>query len=176
MVSSYDALINNVGNDRIAMGLPNEESPQGEDAPATLGDHMRLDTEGPLRLDCGVTLDHVAIAYRTYGTLDAEKSNAILVCHALTGDQYLAETHPVTGKPGWWELMVGPGKVLDTDRFFVICPNILGGCMGTTGPKEIDPATGRPWGLTFPVITVADMVRAQAMLVRRLGIDNRHVG
>jgi homoserine O-acetyltransferase len=160
-----------MGNDRIGMGLPNEESPQGEDAPATPGDHMRLDTEGPLRLDCGVTLDHVAVAYRTYGTLDAEKSNAILVCHALTGDQFLAETHPVTGKPGWWELMVGPGKVLDTDRFFVICPNILGGCMGTTGPKEIDPATGRPWGLTFPVITVADMTRAQTMLIDHLGIE-----
>jgi len=153
------------------MDSPNQKSTQGQDAPAPPGDHVRLDAEGPLRLDCGVALDHVTVAYRTYGTLDAEKSNAILVCHALTGDQFLAETHPITGKPGWWELMVGPGKVLDTDRFFVICPNILGGCRGTTGPKEIDPATGRPWGLTFPVITVADMVRAQAMLIDHLGIE-----
>ncbi len=153
------------------MDSPNQKSTQGQDAPAPPGDHVRLDAEGPLRLDCGVALDHVTVAYRTYGTLNAEKSNAILVCHALTGDQFLAETHPITGKPGWWELMVGPGKVLDTDRFFVICPNILGGCMGTTGPKEIDPATGRPWGLTFPVITVADMVRAQAMLIDHLGIE-----
>ena len=122
-------------------------------------------------LDCGVALDHLTVAYQTHGTLDAEKSNAILVCHALTGDQFLAEAHPITGKPGWWELMVGPGKVLDTDRFFVICPNILGGCMGTTGPKEINPATGRPWGLSFPVITVADMVRAQVMLLDHLGIE-----
>ncbi|MDP7652179.1 MAG: homoserine O-acetyltransferase [Rhodospirillales bacterium] len=139
--------------------------------PKLADDQVRLDAEGPLRLDCGVALDHVTVAYRTYGTLDAEKSNAVLVCHALTGDQYLAESHPITSKPGWWELMVGPGKVLDTDRYFVICPNILGGCMGTTGPKEIDPATGRPWGLSFPVITVADMVRAQAMLIAHLGIE-----
>ncbi|MDP6882891.1 MAG: homoserine O-acetyltransferase, partial [Rhodospirillales bacterium] len=153
------------------MDSTNRNRAPGRDAPAPAGDQVRLDAEGPLRLDCGVSLDHVTVAYRTYGTLDAEKSNAILVCHALTGDQYLAETHPITGKPGWWELMVGPGKVLDTNRFFVICPNILGGCMGTTGPKEIDPATGRPWGLSFPVITVADMVRAQALLIDHLGID-----
>jgi homoserine O-acetyltransferase/O-succinyltransferase len=153
------------------MDSPNHNSAQGTDLPTLADDQVRLDAEGPLRLDCGVALDHVTVAYRTYGTLDAEKSNAVLVCHALTGDQYLAETHPITSKPGWWELMVGPGKVLDTDRFFVICPNILGGCMGTMGPKEIDPATGRPWGLSFPVITVADMVRAQAMLIDHLGIE-----
>lgn len=153
------------------MDSPNHNSAQGTDLPKLADDQVRLDAEGPLRLDCGVALDHVTVAYRTYGTLDAEKSNAVLVCHALTGDQYLAESHPITSKPGWWELMVGPGKVLDTDRYFVICPNILGGCMGTTGPKEIDPATGRPWGLSFPVITVADMVRAQAMLIAHLGIE-----
>ena len=153
------------------MDSPNQKSAQGQDAPALPGDQVRLDAESPLRLDCGVALDHVTVAYRTYGTLNAEKSNVMLVCHALTGDQFLAEAHPMTGKPGWWELMVGPGKVLDTDRFFVICPNILGGCMGTTGPREIDPATGRPWGLSFPVITVADMVRAQALLLDHLGIE-----
>ena len=153
------------------MVSPNEKSAQGQDAPSLSGYQVRLDAEGPLLLDCGVALDHLTVAYQTHGTLDAEKSNAILVCHALTGDQFLAEAHPITGKPGWWELMVGPGKVLDTDRFFVICPNILGGCMGTTGPKEINPATGRPWGLSFPVITVADMVRAQVMLLDHLGIE-----
>jgi homoserine O-acetyltransferase len=164
-------LFRHLENGGNVMDSPNESSAQREDAPSLPGYQVRLEAEGPLRLDCGVALDHVCVAYQTYGTLDAEKSNAILVCHALTGDQFLAEAHPITGKPGWWELMVGPGKVLDTDRFFVICPNILGGCMGTTGPKEIDPATGRPWGLSFPVITVADMVRAQVMLLDHLGIE-----
>ena len=153
------------------MDSPNQKSAQGQDAPALPGDQVRLDAENPLRLDCGVALNHVTVAYRPYGVLDAERSNAILVCHALTGDQFLADAHPLTGKPGWWDLMVGPGKGLDTDRFFVICPNILGGCMGTTGPKEIDAATGRPWGRSFPVITVADMVRAQAALLDHLGIE-----
>src|SRR6185436_11117586 len=110
------------------------------------------------------------VAYQTYGALNADKSNAILVCHALTGDQYCAGVHPTTGKPGWWELMVGPGRVLDTGRYFIICSNVLGGCMGTTGPKEIDPATGKPFGLSFPVITIGDMVRAQALLLDHLGI------
>ena len=91
--------------------------------------------------------------------------------HALTGDQYVASPHPVSGKPGWWETMVGPGKPVDTDRFFVICPNVLGGCMGSTGPASIDPATGEPWGLDFPVVTIGDMVEAQVPLIDHLGID-----
>ena len=111
------------------------------------------------------------MAYCTYGTLNPERSNAILVCHALTGDQYLAETHPITEKPGWWARMVGPGKPLDTDRYFVICSNVLGGCLGTVGPKEIDPETDKPYGLDFPVITIGDMVRAQAMLLDHLGVE-----
>jgi homoserine O-acetyltransferase len=126
----------------------------------------------PLRLDSGGRLDHVEIAYRTYGTLNAERSNAILICHALTGDQHVASQHPITGKPGWWTQMVGPGKPLDPARHFIICSNVIGGCMGTTGPSSIDPATGQPWGLSFPVITIADMVRAQAMLIDALGIDS----
>jgi homoserine O-acetyltransferase len=125
----------------------------------------------PLRLDCDKLLAPVRIAYETYGTLNAEKSNAVLICHALTGDQYVASEHPVTRKPGWWEAMVGPGKPIDTDRFFVICPNILGGCMGSTGPASLNPKTGRPWGLDFPVITIGDMVDAQVRLIDRLGID-----
>jgi len=125
----------------------------------------------PLMLDCGQTLAPFDQAYQTYGELNADKSNAILVCHALTGDQHVANRHPVTGKPGWWETMVGPGKPVDTNRFFVICPNIIGGCMGSTGPASIDPSTGKPYGLNFPVITIGDMVDAQVRLIDRLGID-----
>lgn len=124
-----------------------------------------------LTLDSGQTLSELNIAYNTYGELNAAKSNAILLCHALTLDQYAASVNPTTNKPGWWDMMVGPGKVFDTDRFFIICSNIVGGCMGTTGPKDIDPATGKPYGLTFPVLTIRDMVRAQNLLVDRLGIS-----
>ena len=98
------------------------------------GHRIELGVDEKLRLDCGVALGPFPLAYQTYGELNADKSNAILVCHALTGDQFVAETHPVTGKPGWWDLMVGPGKPLDTDRYFVICANVLGGCLGTVGP------------------------------------------
>lgn len=134
------------------------------------GYHIELGTDRKLRLDCGVEIGPFPLAYQTYGELNADKSNAILVCHALTGDQYVAETHPITGKSGWWDLMVGPGKPLDTERYFIICANVLGGCLGTLGPKEIDPATGKPWGLSFPVITIGDMVRAQKLLIDHLGI------
>ncbi|MGB0576199.1 MAG: homoserine O-acetyltransferase MetX [Alphaproteobacteria bacterium] len=135
------------------------------------GHQTELGADAPLRLDSGAILGPYTIAYQTYGTLNADKSNVILICHALTGDQYPAEQHPVTGKGGWWDLMIGPGKVIDTDRFFVICTNVLGGCMGTTGPSSIDPKTGKPYGLDFPVITIGDMVRAQAMLIDHLGIE-----
>jgi homoserine O-acetyltransferase len=121
-------------------------------------------------LDCGQSLPGVDVAYQTYGELNADRSNAILVCHALTGDQYLAERHPITGKPGWWDVVVGPGRPIDTDRFFVICTNVLGSCIGSTGPRSIDPATGEPWGTLFPPITIRDMVRAQKRLVDHLGI------
>ena len=132
---------------------------------------FRLTVAEPLALDAGVSLAPFAIAYQTYGRLNADRTNAILICHALTGDQYVAEPHPITGKPGWWDILVGPGKVLDTERYFLICANVLGGCMGTTGPKDINPATGKPWALSFPVITVHDMVRAQKRLIEHLGID-----
>jgi len=123
-----------------------------------------------LMLDCGVLLAPLSVAYRTYGALSPDRDNAVLICHALTGDQYVAETHPVTGKPGWWEDVVGPGRVIDTDRFFVICGNVLGGCMGSTGPKSPGP-DGKAWGPSFPAVTIRDMVRAQAMLVEHLGIE-----
>ena len=132
--------------------------------------HFGLDK--PLRLDAGVDLAPFQIAYQTYGTLNAACSNAVLICHALTGDQHVVNDHPVTGKPGWWETMVGSGKPIDTERYFVICPNVVGGCMGTSGPASTNPATGMPWGLDFPVITVRDMVRAQAMLLDHLGIES----
>jgi homoserine O-acetyltransferase/O-succinyltransferase len=131
----------------------------------------RLVIDEPLRLDCGTDLAPFTIAYQTYGTLDHDRSNAILVCHALTGDQFVADPHPITGKPGWWTTLVGRGGVLDTERYFLICANVLGGCMGSTGPQEINPASGEPWALTFPVITIRDMVRAQKRLVEHLGID-----
>ncbi len=124
-----------------------------------------------LPMDCGINFAPFQVAYQTYGALNAERSNAILVCHALTGDQHVASVHPITGKPGWWETMVGPGRPIDTNRFFVICSNVLGGCMGTTGPASLNPATGQTYGLDMPVVTIKDMVRAQAMLIDQLGID-----
>jgi len=123
-----------------------------------------------LPLDCGSGLEQFSIAYQTYGKLNAAKTNLVLVCHALTGDQHVANLHPVTGKPGWWETMVGPGKPIDTNRYSVLCANVLGGCMGSTGPSSTNPATGNPYGPDFPVITVRDMVRAQARLLDHLGI------
>lgn len=135
------------------------------------GGVYRFPAEQPLRLDSGALLAPLEIGYKTYGTLNADKSNAVLVCHALTGDQHAASTHPVTGKPGWWNRVIGPGLPLDPARHFIICSNVIGGCMGSTGPAELDPKTGQPYALSFPVITIADMVRAQAMLVEALGIE-----
>ena len=132
---------------------------------------MKFGADQPLKLDCGISLSPFQIAYQTYGELNAEKSNAILICHWLTGDQHVANVHPVTGKKGSWEVMIGPGRPIDTDRYFVICANVLGSCMGTTGPFSTNPATGELWGLDFPVVTIPDMVRAQAMLLDRLGIE-----
>lgn len=132
---------------------------------------LRFGADKPLRLDAGIHLSPFQVAYQTYGTLNEARSNAILVCHALTGDQHVANPNPVTGKPGWWEVLIGPGKIIDTDRFFVICPNVVGGCLGSTGPASINPATGKPYGLDLPVITIRDMVRAQVMLVDHFGID-----
>jgi len=131
----------------------------------------RVTLPGPLALDGGGSLAPVEIAYETYGTLAPDRGNAILVCHALTGDHYLASKHPITGKPGWWSRIVGPGKPIDTDRWFVVCANVLGSCLGSTGPASIDPATGTPFAMRFPVITIRDMARAQTMLIDHLGID-----
>ena len=140
--------------------------PPGKDWP---GHSLVVDEK--LQLDCAVEFGPFTIAYQTYGTLNPERSNAILICHALTGDQFVADPHPITGNPGWWTTLVGPGGVLDSERYFLICANVLGGCMGTTGPKDINPATGEAWAIDFPVITVRDMVRAQKRLIDHLGIE-----
>jgi homoserine O-acetyltransferase/O-succinyltransferase len=140
-------------------------------ADADVGHAITFGTDKPIELDGGRTLSPLTIAYATYGALNSARNNTVLICHALTMDQFVASAHPVTGKPGWWEPMVGPGKPIDTNRFFVVCANVIGGCMGTTGPAEVDPATERPYGLSFPLVTVRDMVRAQAMLLDALGID-----
>ena len=144
--------------------------------------HQTLTFADGFALECGVSLRRLDVAYRTYGTLNAARSNAVLVCHALTGDQYVAEPHPITGKEGWWEMVVGPGRPVDTDRFFVICANVLGGCMGSTGPRSQRDDDGKvarsggdggelgPWGTEFPPVTIRDMVRAQKRLIEHLGI------
>ncbi|WP_375457977.1 homoserine O-acetyltransferase [uncultured Enterovirga sp.] len=133
---------------------------------------QRFGSDEPLSLDAGASLGPWQIAYQTYGELNAARSNAILICHALTGDQHAANIHPVTGKRGWWETMVGPGRPIDTDRFFVICANVVGGCMGTTGPASCHPDTKKAWALDFPLVTIRDTVRAQSMLIDRLGIPS----
>jgi homoserine O-acetyltransferase len=138
---------------------------------ADKGHAMRFGAGEALTLDSGRSLGPFTVAYATYGALNADKSNAILVCHALSGDQFLIGTNPMTGKPGWWESLIGPGKPIDTERFFVICSNVIGGCMGSSGPASTDPATDKAYGLEFPMVTLADMVRAQAMLISALGIE-----
>ncbi|MBN8543533.1 MAG: homoserine O-acetyltransferase [Alphaproteobacteria bacterium] len=138
---------------------------------AEVGQLIDITPDTPFQFDCGATMDTITLAYQTLGTLNADKSNAILLCHGLTGDQYISGTHPVTGKPGWWEDIVGPGKVLDTDRYFLIVSNVMGGCLGSSGPKSINPKTGKPYGIEFPILTISDMTRAQTLLMDALGID-----
>ncbi len=131
--------------------------------------HTHVLFEDGLMLDCGVSLPTLTVAYRTYGSLNADRSNAILICHALTLDQYVAEPHPLTGKGGWWDMVVGPGRPVDTKRYFVICANVLGGCMGSSGARS--DRDGQPWGTEFPAVTIRDMVRAQKRLIDHLGIS-----
>ena len=132
-----------------------------------------LTLPGSLPLDGGGELTRVELAFETYGELNADRSNAILLCHALTGDQYVASPHPITGKPGWWERMVGPGKPIDTDRFHIICANVIGSCMGSTGPAS-EASDGHPYAMRFPVITIRDMVRAHIGLLDMLDIETLH--
>jgi homoserine O-acetyltransferase len=129
------------------------------------------DIEEPIELDSGRTLENVTVAYETYGELDKEKSNAILICHALTGDAHAAGWHKGDKKPGWWDIVIGPGKALDTEKYFIICSNVLGGCKGTTGPSSINPETKKEYGLDFPVITIRDMVEVQKKLIDSFAIS-----
>ncbi len=132
-----------------------------------------VDQEQPLELECGKTLAPIDVAYETYGQLNGDRDNAVLICHALSGDAHVAGYHsPSDRKPGWWDVMVGPGKGIDTNKYFVICSNFLGGCSGTTGPSSVNPVTGKPYGLDFPIITIGDMVKVQKMLLDKLGIKN----
>ena len=124
-----------------------------------------------LKFSSGKSISPLEIAYETYGSLNKEKTNAILICHALTGDQYVSDINPITKKPGWWDILVGKDKPIDTNKYFIICSNVLGGCMGTTGPKSIDNSTKSTYGLNFPVITISDMVKVQMLLLDHLGIE-----
>jgi homoserine O-acetyltransferase len=128
-----------------------------------------LTLERPLELELGGRLEQVTVCYETYGRLDPHEGNAVLICHALSGDSHVAR-HDPSDDPGWWDIIVGPGRPIDTERFFVVCPNILGGCRGTTGPNSLNPATGRPYGRDFPTITIGDMVEVQRRLLDHLGV------
>jgi len=137
---------------------------------AKLGDIIILAKNKPLKLTCGKEISNFPVAYQTYGTLNKDKSNAILIFHGLTGDQYIIGPHPVTKKAGWWEHIVGPGRTIDTEKYFIICANVLGGCMGSYGPKDLNPETKEPFNLDFPIITISDMVNSQKLLIEHLGI------
>jgi len=139
-----------------------------------IGEIVFLAKEKPLKLASGSEIKNFPLAFQTYGKLNADCSNAILICHALTGDQYAASPNPVTRKNGWWDFMIGDDKPIDTNKFFVISSNIIGSCMGSFGPKEIDPKTGEPYGLKFPIVTINDMVQAQNLLIEHLGISKLH--
>ncbi len=130
-----------------------------------------FDIEEPTKLESGKVLEEITVAYETYGELNSKKSNAILICHALTGDAHAAGWHLGDKKPGWWDIIIGPGKVLDSEKYFIICSNVLGGCKGTTGPSSINPKTGHEYGLDFPVITIKDMVNVQKKLIDSFGIN-----
>ena len=133
-----------------------------------------FEEDDPLVLQSGATLAPVEVAYETYGTLDADRANAVFVCHALSGDAHAAGHHGDPSRRGWWDTIIGPGRPLDTERFFVVCPNLLGGCAGTTGPATIDPRTGRAYGLRFPLLTVRDLVAVHRALLRHLGVVRLH--
>lgn len=137
-----------------------------------VGEIAKLATDKPLTLSCGAQISNFNIAYQTYGKLNEDKSNAILVCHALTGDQYVASKNPITGKDGWWNFLIGPEKAIDTNKYFVISSNVIGSVMGSFSPKDIDPKTGQYYGIDFPIITISDMVNAQKLLIDHLEIPN----
>ena len=134
-------------------------------------DIKKIIIKKPLKLDCGVTIADYPLAYETYGKLNQDKDNAIMVFHALTGDQFASGKNPITNKDGWWSYVIGPNKALDTNKYFIICANVIGGCMGSYGPSSIDKKTGKKIGINFPVITINDMVNAQYNLLDHFNID-----
>ncbi|PIR34016.1 MAG: homoserine O-acetyltransferase [Alphaproteobacteria bacterium CG11_big_fil_rev_8_21_14_0_20_44_7] len=134
-------------------------------------EHNKITIKKALKLDSGEKISGFDIAYESWGKINADKSNVIVIMHALTGDQYVAGKHPITNKKGWWDDIVGKGRILDTDKYYVICANVIGGCMGSFGPTSINPKTKKPYALTFPIITISDMVNAHALLLDELGID-----
>jgi len=136
-----------------------------------VGEIVKLAINQPLKLSCGAEISNFNLAYQTYGTLNSDCSNAILICHSLSGDQYVASKNPVTNKDGWWDYLIGKGKAIDTNKYFVICSNVIGGCMGSFSPKEIDPETNKYYALDFPLVTISDMVNAQKLLMDYLGIS-----
>ena len=138
---------------------------------SNFGKMKSITIKQPLKLDCGKEISNFPLAYETYGNLNEKKDNAILIFHALTGDQFASDINPVTNKEGWWNYAVGPGKAFDTEKFFVICANVIGGCMGSYGPGTIDPVTNKPIGTNFPVITINDMVNAQYKLLDHFKIE-----
>lgn len=150
---------------------------RGESAGFVTTQHVRLyDEKSPFVLESGEMLAPVDVAYETYGQLNAERSNAIVICHALTGDAHVAGNHGEPKTEGWWDSMIGPGKPVDTNTYFVVSSNLLGGCSGTTGPSSIDPATGKPYGLRFPYFSVRDLVEVQRRLLQELGIERLYAG
>jgi homoserine O-acetyltransferase len=150
--------------------LPNNEAAPAGPSPAGVVTTQRFSFDS-LELECGRALAPVTLAYETYGELNTARDNAVLVPHAFSGDAHAAGYHAGDEKPGWWDIMIGPGKALDTDRYFVICSNVIGGCKGSTGPSSINPETGRPYGLSFPIVTIKDMVEAQRHLLDHLSIE-----
>jgi homoserine O-acetyltransferase len=135
-----------------------------------VGEIVKLATKKPLKLTSGVKIDNFNVAYQTYGKLNKDKSNAILICHPITGDQYVASKHPVTQKEGWWNFMIGKDKPIDTNKYFVICSNVIGGCLGSFGPKDINDKTKQTYSTDFPFITIEDMVKAQKLLLEHFKI------
>ena len=163
-------LVHETWGDHAALLARSSGTHPGSAGPIATGVIDIATPNSPLQLELGGELAQVAVAYETYGELNAKGDNAILVCHALTGSAHAAGVHEREEVPGWWDPLIGPGKAIDTNRFFVICPNVLGGCYGTTGPASLDPRTGRPYGIDFPRYTIRDMVHAQKLLLDELGV------
>jgi homoserine O-acetyltransferase len=170
-VTSARTLVHETWGDHAALLARSSGMHPGSAGPVTFGVHDVATPNRPLELELSGRLHQVAVAYETYGELNAKGDNAILICHALTGSAHAAGLHEREEVPGWWDPLIGPGKAIDTNRHFVICSNVLGGCYGSTGPASLDPATGRPYGIDFPRYTVRDMVEAQRRLLGALGVN-----